>query len=120
MTQITHSTVQIPTPDESPRPATSVPCDNATPVPCGNATPTRTTSDQATITLSKRSLDETHFPTVKTEPSQVTSKGAELGRDDKHGDNNKEIEKEPGLQMTFPDGGFGWAVVFGAFMIQFW
>ncbi|KAG0239203.1 hypothetical protein BGX31_002978 [Mortierella sp. GBA43] len=114
MTQTTHSTVQIPTSEESPRPVSI-----STSVPCGNAAPTRTTSDQATITLSKKSFDETHFPTAKTESPQVTSKGTELGHDDKHGDNNKEFEKEPGPPMTFPDGGFGWAVVFGAFMIQF-
>lgn len=26
----------------------------------------------------------------------------------------------PKVPMTFPDGGFGWLVVLGAFMIQFW
>ncbi|KAG0326716.1 hypothetical protein BGZ99_009114 [Dissophora globulifera] len=38
--------------------------------------------------------------------------------DDKEDNHSSNANTDPAT-MTFPDGGFGWAVVFGAFMIQF-
>ncbi|KAF9410757.1 hypothetical protein BGZ94_001535, partial [Podila epigama] len=59
-------------------------------------------------------------PTLESSPSMDTTVNTDLTKTDLEALNEKSSNtpKDP-APLEFPDGGFGWLVVFGAFMIQF-
>ncbi|KAK3825123.1 MAG: major facilitator superfamily domain-containing protein [Benniella sp.] len=110
------STVLIPFPDGMPVPASTL-------VPAAFVQVSPGTTDQGSVIISEKTLVGSS-PTVKTQPPNVSSaQEGSIFSSESDGQNNEKNSAlhvpEKDLPLSFPDGGFGWAVVFGAFMIQF-
>lgn len=80
-----------------------------------------TTNSELDEKISVATLSSETYPLDTTEnPSKIErkeSKDLEAGIGSGKG---QDVDVLPKVPMTFPDGGFGWLVVLGAFMIQFW
>ncbi|KAG0001087.1 hypothetical protein BGZ65_003812 [Modicella reniformis] len=114
------TTVLVPVPDVMPLPA-SIPDSCVIDV---SSTPTSTSDilgivSEKTLMESSSALQEIKKAPPRFSPTKATSQEEDctLCPDDYDGD-DAAFGKET-IPLTFPDGGFGWAVVFGAFMIQF-
>lgn len=99
--------------------ATLAPSDNR-PSNTMNRNDTTTSEDEkisiATLSPEIGTLDATE-KSSKIDMGE-SKKDLEVGSSSKWKDDDDGVL--PRAPLTFPDGGFGWVVVLGAFMIQFW
>ncbi|KAI7829838.1 hypothetical protein BC939DRAFT_322885 [Gamsiella multidivaricata] len=113
---IAQPAVFIPGPDGMPI---------STPVPVFGTKDSTTTVSAIDLVASEKTL--VGLPHKDDKPGDTTTSDANekehlesLTEPDGSSELGNVVSIEASAPMTFPDGGFGWAVVFGAFMIQFW